>query len=78
MTSIYIYIFFLSLVFQFTYHIIFPQVLVIGGGDGGVLREVSRHSSIEQIDICEIDKMVVDVSNKLIKRMSIIFLLVLS
>uniref|UniRef100_A0A0E0LJL1 spermidine synthase n=1 Tax=Oryza punctata TaxID=4537 RepID=A0A0E0LJL1_ORYPU len=36
------------------------QVLVIGGGDGGVLREVSRHSSVEQIDICEIDKMVVD------------------
>ena len=39
------------------------QVLVIGGGDGGVLREVSRHSSVEQIDICEIDKMVVDVSD---------------
>ncbi|ONM20488.1 Spermidine synthase 2 [Zea mays] len=37
------------------------KVLVIGGGDGGVLREVSRHSSVEQIDICEIDKMVVDV-----------------
>jgi spermidine synthase len=37
------------------------QVLVIGGGDGGVLREVSRHISVEQIDICEIDKMVVDV-----------------
>lgn len=36
---------------------------MIGGGDGGVLREVSRHSSVEQIDICEIDKMVVDVSN---------------
>jgi spermidine synthase len=36
-------------------------VLVIGGGDGGVLREVSRHSTVEQIDICEIDKMVVDV-----------------
>jgi len=39
------------------------QVLVIGGGDGGVVREVSRHSSVEKIDICEIDKMVVDVSN---------------
>ncbi|KAJ1379923.1 Spermidine/spermine synthase [Sesbania bispinosa] len=39
-------------------------VLVIGGGDGGVLREVSRHSSIEKIDICEIDKMVVDVSKQ--------------
>lgn len=39
------------------------QVLVIGGGDGGVLREVARHSSVEQIDICEIDEMVVNVSN---------------
>ena len=38
------------------------QVLVIGGGDGGVLREVARHKSVDQIDICEIDKMVVDVS----------------
>lgn len=38
------------------------QVLVVGGGDGGVLREISRHSSVEQIDICEIDKMVIDVS----------------
>ncbi|KAK4376846.1 hypothetical protein RND71_003142 [Anisodus tanguticus] len=38
------------------------KVLVIGGGDGGVLREVSRHSSVEQIDICEIDKMVVEVA----------------
>nr|AFK40887.1 unknown [Lotus japonicus] len=40
------------------------KVLVIGGGDGGVLREVSRHSSVEKIDICEIDKMVVDVSKE--------------
>lgn len=44
-------------------NVIVLQVLVIGGGDGGVLREVSRHSSVEQIDICEIDKMVVDVSS---------------
>lgn len=27
-----------------------------------MLREVARHASVEQIDICEIDKMVVDVS----------------
>lgn len=38
------------------------QVLVVGGGDGGVLREVCRHSSVIHIDICEIDKMVIDVS----------------
>ena len=39
------------------------QVLVVGGGDGGVLREICRHSSVEHIDICEIDKMVIDVSS---------------
>ncbi|KAF5459875.1 hypothetical protein F2P56_019787 [Juglans regia] len=37
------------------------KVLLIGGGDGGILREISRHSSVEQIDICEIDSMLVDV-----------------
>lgn len=40
------------------------KVLVVGGGDGGVLREVSRHVSVEQIDICEIDGMVIDVSKQ--------------
>ncbi|GMP24753.1 hypothetical protein CsSME_00001912 [Camellia sinensis var. sinensis] len=49
------------------------QVLVVGGGDGGVLREISRHSSVELIDICEIDKMVIDVSNKFFPELSIGF-----
>jgi len=40
------------------------KVLVIGGGDGGVLREVARHPSVEEIVICEIDKGVIDVSKK--------------
>lgn len=40
------------------------QVLVVGGGDGGVLREIARHSSVKLIDICEIDQMVIDVSNQ--------------
>src|SRR5574344_23244 len=31
------------------------RVLVIGGGDGGVLRELGRHRELESIDICEID-----------------------
>ncbi|XP_024023875.1 spermidine synthase 1 [Morus notabilis] len=47
------------------------KVLVIGGGDGGVLREVARHTSIEQIDICEIDKMVVDVSKEFFPNVAI-------
>lgn len=36
------------------------NVLVIGGGDGGSVRELTRYSSVEQIDLVEIDKMVVD------------------
>ncbi|KAK7389046.1 hypothetical protein VNO78_23878 [Psophocarpus tetragonolobus] len=40
------------------------KVLLVGGGDGGILREISRHSSVEHIDICEIDKMVIDVYKK--------------
>lgn len=34
------------------------KVLIIGGGDGGVLREVLRHSSVESVTQCEIDEMV--------------------
>ena len=33
--------------------------LVIGGGDGGVLRELARHPELKQIDICEIDEEVI-------------------
>lgn len=40
---------------------VYIQVLVVGGGDGGVLREISRHTSVDLIDICEIDQMVIDV-----------------
>lgn len=37
------------------------NVLVIGAGDGGTVRELTRYGSIETIDMVEIDKMVVDV-----------------
>ncbi|CAH9136958.1 unnamed protein product [Cuscuta epithymum] len=49
------------------------NVLVVGGGDGGVLREISRHCSVEHIDICEIDKMVIDVSKKFFPELAIGF-----
>lgn len=35
------------------------KVLVIGGGDGGTVREISRYSAVEQIDMVEIDELVV-------------------
>ena len=40
------------------------KVLVIGGGDGGTVRELTRYSHIEKIDMVEIDKLVVDVSKE--------------
>ncbi|CDP05080.1 unnamed protein product [Coffea canephora] len=49
------------------------NVLVVGGGDGGVLREISRHSSVKLIDICEIDKMVIDVSKKFFPQLAVGF-----
>ncbi len=37
------------------------KVLVIGAGDGGTIRELTRYSTIEKIDMVEIDKRVVDI-----------------
>lgn len=37
------------------------DVLIIGGGDGGVLRELTRYKSLESIDMVEIDAMVPEV-----------------
>ncbi|MEH2922639.1 polyamine aminopropyltransferase [Samsonia erythrinae] len=36
------------------------RVLIIGGGDGGMLREVCRHRGVEQITMVEIDAGVVE------------------
>lgn len=36
------------------------NVLIIGGGDGGVLKEVVKHPCVEKAHLCEIDKMVVE------------------
>jgi spermidine synthase len=32
------------------------KVLVIGGGDGGVLREVVKHETVEEAVLCDIDE----------------------
>ena len=36
------------------------RVLIIGGGDGGILREVCRHKSVEHVTQVEIDQAVID------------------
>ncbi len=32
------------------------KVLVIGGGDGGVVREVLKHETVEHVLLCDIDE----------------------
>lgn len=46
------------------------RVLVIGGGDGGVLREVLKHPSVEKATLCEIDRSVIDHSLKYYPQVS--------
>ncbi len=40
------------------------KVLVIGGGDGGTVRELLRYPTVEHIDLVEIDELVVEVCRK--------------
>lgn len=40
------------------------KILVLGGGDGGIVRELSKHPQVKQIDLVEIDPMVVDKSKQ--------------
>lgn len=48
-----------------------PQrVLVIGGGDGGVLREVVKHDSVEEAVLCDIDEAVPRVSKDYLPKMA--------
>jgi spermidine synthase len=36
------------------------KALIVGGGDGGVLREALRHPGLESVTLCEIDRSVID------------------
>lgn len=66
-------VFQLSTVDEFVYHEMMAHVplfaldapktvLIIGGGDGGVLRECLKHPSVEKVTLCEIDRAVIDLS----------------
>ncbi|KAL6452747.1 SPE3 Spermidine synthase SPE3 [Candida maltosa Xu316] len=46
------------------------KALVIGGGDGGVLREILKHDSIEEAWLCDIDEAVIEVSKKYLPNMA--------
>jgi spermidine synthase len=46
------------------------RVLVIGGGDGGVVREVLKHKSVERVELVEIDEEVVNAARKFFPQVS--------
>ncbi|XP_074597717.1 spermidine Synthase [Brevipalpus obovatus] len=46
------------------------RVLIIGGGDGGVIREALKHPMVEEIVLCEIDEAVIRVSREYLGFMS--------
>lgn len=49
------------------------RVLVIGAGDGGVLRELTRYPDIEHIDMVEIDEQVVTVCKEFLPQTACAF-----
>ncbi|MBI2113304.1 MAG: polyamine aminopropyltransferase [Candidatus Wildermuthbacteria bacterium] len=70
----------LSSLHEFVYHemLVHPallshprpeRVLIVGGGDGGTLREVLKHP-VQEVLLVEIDKMVLDVSQKYLPGVS--------
>ncbi len=46
------------------------KVLVIGGGDGGTIREVLRHREVAEVTMVEIDSQVVEISKRFFPTMS--------
>ena len=40
------------------------SVLIVGGGDGGILREVLLHDFVESVTMVEIDRRVIELSNR--------------
>ncbi|ABO51433.1 spermidine synthase [Desulforamulus reducens MI-1] len=67
--------------FEFIYHetivhiplMIHPEpkrVMVVGGGDGGAVKEILKHPSVETVDLIEIDERVIEVSKKWLPEIS--------
>ncbi len=49
------------------------NVLIIGGGDGGTLRELCKHPQLQKVDMVEIDERVVAASKKYLPSISSAF-----
>ncbi|MCX7816245.1 MAG: polyamine aminopropyltransferase [Syntrophales bacterium] len=48
-------------------------VLIIGGGDGGTLREVVKHETVEKVDLVEIDEEVIKITREFLPGLASAF-----
>ena len=66
---------------EFTYHEMMAHVplfahghakraLIVGGGDGGVLREALKHHELERVTLCEIDSSIIDLCCRYLPEVS--------
>jgi len=46
------------------------SVCIIGGGDGGIVREVLKHRTVTRVVLCEIDSRVIDISREYFPQLS--------
>lgn len=46
------------------------KVLVIGGGDGGIVRELVKYDTIAKIDVVEVDPLLIEVCRKFFPQMA--------
>ena len=46
------------------------RILVVGGGDGGVLRELAKHPEPQVLDLCDIDEEVIRAAKEFLPEMS--------
>jgi spermidine synthase len=49
------------------------KVLIIGGGDGGTLRELCRHQRLKAVDMVEIDERVVQTAGNTCRPLPVLF-----
>ena len=48
-----------------------PQnVLIIGGGDGCLVREILKYKTVEKVDLVEIDKTIINISKKYFNKLN--------
>lgn len=49
------------------------KVLVVGGGDGGTVREILKHKSVQRVDVAEIDRRVVETCREFLPELALAF-----